>query len=152
MGQRIELLLQGKKRIALDTMIFIYHFENNPDHNQITSWILKQIELGEIAGVTSTITLLEILVKPLQALKDDIAEAYQFALTNFPNLTISPLSSDIARKAAELRAKYGIKTPDSIQIATAILEKTDLFLTNDNSLTKIKEIPVMPLSEIQNSR
>ena len=151
MGQGIEHLLKDKKRIALDTMVFIYHFENNPQYNKITSWILKQIEIGEITGVTSTLTLLEILVKPLQLFKNDVVENYQFALTNFPNLTLSPLSTSIARKAAELRAKYNLHTPDSIQIATAIIEKTDLFLTNDNSLTKVDEIQVLTIDEIENS-
>ena len=140
---------QASGKSALDTLVFIYHLENNPKYKEITTRLLSSIELGEIQGVTSSITLLELLVKPLQMDDPAIVENYRYVLTTFPNLRLCELSVEIAMKAAELRAKYRISTPDAIQIATAILEESDQFITNDQSLTKIDEIPIITLEQLQ---
>jgi len=140
--------LQDSRIIALDTMVFIYHLENHPVYQRATSKILRSIELGEKQGVTSTITLLELLVKPMQMENQAIVENYTFSLTTFPNLKLCELSTEIAINAAELRAKYRISTPDAIQIATAIIEESDHFITNDQSLTRIDEISIIPLDQL----
>ncbi len=49
--------------------------------------------------------------------------------------------------AAELRAKYGVKTPDALFLATAILENADVFVTNDVRLKKIEEMNFLILDE-----
>ena len=143
--------LQNSQKIALDTMIFIYHLENNLVYQKSTSKILRSIEIGEKQGVTSTITLLELLVKPMQMENQAIVENYTFALTTFPNLRLCELSTEIAVKSAELRAKYRISMPDAIQIATAIIEESDHFITNDQSLNKIEEISIIPLDQLKNT-
>jgi len=51
----------------------------------------------------------------------------------------------IAEKAAELRANYGLRTPDALQIAIAIENNGTLFITNDKGLEKIKEVEVLVL-------
>ena len=140
--------IQDSKIIALDTMVFIYHLENNPIYKKTTTNILRTIEFGQKQGVTSTITLLELLVKPMQMNNQAIVENYTFALTTFPNLRLCELSTEIAVKAAELRAKYQISTPDAIQIATAIIEESDNFITNDQSLTRIDEVSIIPLDQL----
>ena len=38
-------------------------------------------------------------------------------------------------------------TPDSIQLATAIVRKADYFLTNDAALKQVKEIKVVVLED-----
>lgn len=49
--------------------------------------------------------------------------------------------------AAELRAKYGIKTPDALFLATAILENANIFVTNDVRLKRIEEMNFLILGE-----
>ena len=51
-------------------------------------------------------------------------------------------------KAAELRAKYGIRTPDAIQLSSVICKKGDVFITNDIKLKAVKEIKVMTIEDI----
>ena len=140
--------LQGISKIALDTMVFIYHLENNPDYKKTTASILRSIETGKRQGVTSAITLLELLVKPMQLEEQSIIDNYIFALTTFPNLKLCEVSVNIAISAAKFRAKYRISTPDSIQIATAIIEESDCFITNDQSLNQIDEIKIITLDQI----
>jgi len=58
-----ELNLKGKI-IGLDTMVFIYHFEENQLYSPLTFSIFENLEKGNFKGITSILTLLEILVKP----------------------------------------------------------------------------------------
>ena len=78
-----------------------------------------------------------------------MAGKYKEILLHSDNLLIVPVSSAIADKAAELRARYGIRTPDAIQIATALQGGSSIFLTNDRNLKKIHEIEVITLYDIE---
>ncbi len=40
---------------------------------------------------------------------------------NFPHLSVLPVTDEIAERAAFLRAHYGLKTPDALQLATALI-------------------------------
>ena len=59
-----------------------------------------------------------------------------------------PLDESVSLKAAELRAKYGIKTPDAIQLASVISKNGEVFITNDERLDAVKEIKVLTLSDL----
>jgi len=58
------------------------------------------------------------------------------------------INVEIATKAAELRAKYKLKTPDALQIAPAICRFSDYFLTNDKQLKIVSEVNVLILDEL----
>jgi predicted nucleic acid-binding protein len=77
-----------------------------------------------------------------------LVEQYQSILCNSPSIDILDLNIEIAKKAAGLRAKYGLKTPDSIQVATAVYSSADYFLTNDIRLRAVKEIEILILDEL----
>ncbi len=136
------------KIIGIDTMVFIYHLEDHPDYSHVTERIFEAVEHGKYNAVTSVITLIEILVKPkrdgnLTAVKD-----YKDLLQTFPNFKIFDLDMKISDIASDLRAKYGIKTPDAIQIATTIYGGSKSFITNDDSLKKVEEVRVLLLDDL----
>lgn len=54
----------------------------------------------------------------------------------------------IAQKAAEIRAAYGLRTPDAIQFATALQAGVTYFLTNDRGLRKFTEINVLVVNDL----
>ena len=57
----------------------------------------------------------------------------------------------IARKASELRAKYNLRTPDAIQLATCMIGKADAFLTNDARLKVVKDVPIIVINDFASS-
>jgi predicted nucleic acid-binding protein len=66
------------------------------------------------------------------------------------DLTTILLSSDIAEEAAKLRAEYSsIRTPDSIQMATAVKKSATFFLTSDNRLPSLPNLQVLKLDELR---
>lgn len=139
--------LRGKV-VGLDTMVFIYHFEENQVYSSLTFSIFESLEKGNFNGITSVLTLLEILVKPKRENNSLLTERYKLLFENFPNLQVKTLSENIADIASTLRANYNINTPDAIQIATSLEAKADIFITNDATLKKISEIKVLLLSEM----
>jgi len=139
--------LRGKV-VGLDTMVFIYHFEENQMYSSLTFSIFESLEKGNFNSITSVLTLLEVLVKPKRENNSLLTERYKLLFENFPNLQVKTLNENIADIASTLRANYNINTPDAIQIATSLEAKADIFITNDATLKKISEIKVLLLSEM----
>ena len=123
--------LERFSRIALDTSIFIYHFEAHALYHPLTEEIFRGVESGVWKAVTSTITLIELTVQPYQLHRPDIAQKYEALLANFPNLTIQDIHRDVARQAAQIRAQYGLRVPDAIQVATGLYAGAEAFVSND---------------------
>lgn len=138
MGQLSEKL-KPYPVIGLDAAIFIYHFEENPAYLPLTRELLSSIEAGERKGVTSTITLMEIIVKPLALGQIDVARKYEALLANFPNLEIIDLDRDVIRLAARLRAEYRIRPPDALQAAACLQHGAQAFITNDDRLKRLQD-------------
>lgn len=136
------------KTIGIDTAPIIYFIEKGIYFKIVRSFFEKLLE-GHFRAITSTITLLEVLVQPYRYENKNLLKEYREILLYADNLSIVPVSNEIADKAAELRARYRIRTPDAIQVATAIHGEASLFLTNDKTLKKILEIDVITLFDIK---
>ncbi len=149
--KRLQNFLKNHPVIALDSSIFIYHLEDHPRYAPLTEIIFNALEKGTNEGITSYLTLVEILTKPKADGLSEVAHDYEFYLTTFPNLTFYEIGLEIARKAAELRATERIKAPDAVQLATAILYGAAAFLTNDRIFERVKEIEVLILDKLLKS-
>lgn len=133
------------KQIALDSNIFIYNLEGNPQFSSGSNLIFEKLVSNKLKAVTSIISLTEILSYPKTL---DVAEQIIEDFFSTPNLAIFEVNKEIAVKAADLRRKYTIRLPDAIQIATAIYAKAQTFITNDKRLKKCKELDILLLSSL----
>jgi len=145
--KRLQDFLKNYSVMGLDTSIFIYHLEDHPRYSPLTEVIFNTLEKGINRGVTSYLTLIEVLVKPkteglLQAARD-----YEYYLTTFPNLTFCEMGLDVARKASDVRAAERMKAPDAIQLATAIVHGATAFLTNDRIFERVKGVEILILDK-----
>jgi len=136
----IKTLLQKHPIVGIDTVAFIYHLEENHKYLPFTNVLFEMVENGVIKGITSTITIMEILVKPEKEENKRAIQEYKFILQTFPNLKIKPIDFHTAEKAAELRAKYRIKPADALQLGAALVENANAFVTNDEKLKQVEEI------------
>ena len=118
--------------LLLDTMVFSYHLGGHPRYASLTREILAAIELGQVAGLTTTITLAELLTRPAQANDQRAIQEYELYVTHFPNLRIVPLDVELARETARVRAETGLRMPDAVQVAAARLYEADAIVTNDH--------------------
>jgi len=144
----LQDLLKNHSVIGLDTSIFIYHLEDHPRYSPLTEIIFSALEKGLNKGVTSYLTLMEILVKPKKEGLLRVARDYEYYLTTFPNLTFCEMGLDVAGKASDLRSADRIKTPDAIQLATAIHSGASHFLTNESTLAQATGVSVLVLDRL----
>ncbi|MFQ6117089.1 MAG: type II toxin-antitoxin system VapC family toxin [Candidatus Bipolaricaulia bacterium] len=144
----LEKFLARHERVGADTMVFIYHLEDHPAYASLTQPLFEAWEEGKSSGVTSVITILEILVKPKREGKREAARDYLELLITYPNLTIVEVDLGLADLAADLRAKYGIRMPDALQLAAALQAGAGGFITNDGRLKQVTELEVAVLDEL----
>jgi predicted nucleic acid-binding protein len=138
--------LVNYRRIGLDTNIIIYYIEEHPIFLEKVEPLIDRIIEGKAIGITSYVTLLELLVKPIKEERFDLVEQYKTILMT--QLEMVPLDESVSLRAAELRAKYGIKTPDAIQLASVIFKNGDVFITNDGRLDAVEEIKVLTVNDL----
>lgn len=135
------------KVIALDTAPFIYFFEEHPAYLPFLKLLFEANKSGELLFITSVITLTEVLVFPFREKRFDLVEVYTNALQASKGINIVAVRADVALKAAQLRADWSFRTPDALQLATAITSHADFFLTNDKALTTLPDIEVLLLQD-----
>jgi len=133
---------KGEHKIALDTSVFIYLFEEHPLYGKLAERLIRKIEMGTFEAVFSCIGLIELQTGPKKMGRFDLSASYRELLGSLPNLSICGLDEESIEIASDLRARYDIATPDAIHIATAIHEGADAFVANDRALKKIKEISI----------
>lgn len=111
--------LQGSV-VGLDTAPLIYFIERHPDYHRLVRPLFSELDRGQFTMVTSTVTLTEVLVHPLRKNEDELVAQYSDILLNAEHLTTFDVSKTVAVLAAELRADHNIRTPDAVQLATAL--------------------------------
>lgn len=133
------------QKIGIDTQILIYYFENNPEYADRVEEILLAIRKGLLQAVFSNVGVIEILTGVKKQRRFDLVGRYREVFAHFPNLIVAGINTAVIEIASDLSAKYLIKIPDAIHLATAIDFGAAKFITNDASLKKVKEIAVQVL-------
>ncbi len=130
-------------KVAVDTVAWIYFLERHPDHYATARELFSRVEAGEISAVMSSLVFSELLVPAYRAGDGKRAQTVLRLLIDFPNLRTVELSPPIAARAARLRARYGLRTPDTIHCATALESRCDAIVTTDKRFQRIEpELPV----------
>jgi predicted nucleic acid-binding protein len=135
-------------RIYLDTNAWIYALEGFSEFRAELTLLFEQMQTGALMGVTSELTLAELLVKPCRDQDETQQARYKKAISNRKNFFIVPVLRDLLIDAAAVRASTQLKLPDAIHAATALRANCTTFLTNDRQLKKLTDIPVVLLSEV----
>jgi predicted nucleic acid-binding protein len=138
----IAEFLRQFRRIGIDTNILISVFAQENLGEKIIPIIDAVANKGTHEFVASVLTFSECAVLPYRegnwAALDQVKLMFQM-----PNLTVYPMDEVVAEEAARIRGVYNLKMPDAIIAATAVVHKADVLLTNDHSLTVVKEIQVV---------
>ena len=149
--KRCRDFLSSYSVVGIDTMIFIYHFEENNEYLPFTRALFGLVEDGLIEGKTSVITRLEILVNPERKGNKLMVDRYKMVLERFPHLEVVAVDAPVTDLAAIIRAKYGVRTPDAIHLDSAIMKGAQSFVTNDESLKRVSEIEILNIKDIINT-
>lgn len=141
--------LQGVSRLGFDTAPLIYLIEARPPLDAIVLEIVRRVEAGEITGITSVMTLGEVMVQPLAHGDVELGRRYREVLLKSAGFQTCPIDADAAESAAQLHARHGLRLPDALQIAVAQREGCGAFLTNDRRLTRVTELRILLLEDLE---
>jgi len=123
-------------RVFWDTNLFVYLLEGSEFAPRVREIRLRMLDRGDQL-MTSALTLGELLVKPRErgelVLRDHESTIRKIA-------TILAFDVSCAARYAAIRADRTIKAPDAIQLACAAAAGVDLFITNDDRLSR-KHVP-----------
>ena len=146
---KLDDALAGVTWLGFDTAPVIYFIEANPKYDALVTEIFQRITNGVMHGLTSVITLSEVLVQPIFKQQVLLQQEYRDLLLRGMNFETFPVTARIAERAAELRAQYRLRTPDALQLATVIEAGGQAFLTNDAGLRRVTALPVLVLDELE---
>jgi predicted nucleic acid-binding protein len=146
---KLDDALAGVDRLGLDTPPFIYLIERNPAYLNLVREVFRRITDGALTAHSSVITLTEVLTQPYRVGNTALAQRYQRFLLHSRNFSLDLVTADTAEQAAALRARYGLRTPDAVQIATALAAGCAALLTNDARLQRVIDLRVLVLDELE---
>ena len=135
-------------RVYLDANVMIYASEL-PDAYPLLTAMLDRAERGEVATVTSALTLAEVLVLPIRTGNALVEDAYRTRLAGGSTLAVHDVTRDVLARAAALRASTAsLRPPDAIHLATAIVTGCDVFLSNDGRLRSTSQSAMLQLPDL----
>ena len=100
--------------IYLDTCVLLYAVENDPVHGEATRQRLA--EAADATLAISPLVRMECLVGPMRTGDRALRLRYEQALGLLKMLDMPPAVYD---GAAELRARFALRTPDALHLACA---------------------------------
>lgn len=117
--------------IYLDACVVIYALERDPVFGPRALSAMAQEDAARFA--ISSLTQLECLVKPLKSGDIALQRYYEAAFEQLAHLA---LPEPVFLQAAQLRARFGLKTPDALHLACAQHHGCDALWTNDDRLAQ----------------
>jgi predicted nucleic acid-binding protein len=129
-------------RVFWDTNLFIYYLEEYGELSLRVFELHARMIARGARLVTSAFGLGELLVKPA---RDDPAMASRYREIVLSRAEICDFGLAAADRYARIRAMGTIKAPDAIQLACAAAARVDLFVTNDDRLSRmiVPDVPIV---------
>lgn len=140
--------MTAASRVCLDTNAIIYHLHRTEPYFEVVEELFGALQKGSKLAVVSTVTELELLVRPIR--QDDRWELRQVRLIlESAGMEVVEMNRNVARLAAEQRATTGLDLPDAVIVATGIYAECDVIVGNDARCAKrVKEIPYLLLDDL----
>ena len=148
--KKLDNALSNVTKLGIDTSIFIYFVETHPRYDAMVTEVFQRITDNVFIGVTSVITLIEVLIHPFRQGNVRLQQEYRDLILHSANFKMVSVDATIAERAAEIRVRYNLRIPDALQIAAAISENCEAFLTNDSALQRVRELRILVLDDLEN--
>lgn len=143
-----QVALPASGKVYVGTSAVIYRVEQIEPYLTAATSLWDALDAQRKEVVTSDLTLLEVLVKPLRDGNAALATLYRQVLLSTLGLDCLPVTRAVLEFAAQLRAAHHLKTPDAIHAATALAHGCTLFVTNDPGSRRVPGLTVAVLGEL----
>jgi predicted nucleic acid-binding protein len=144
----VDELCRRHGRISFDANVFIYLFEGDGDLSRAAASVVDAISDGRARGLAATIVLSEVVVGPVRAGDETMAERYLDAIRSIEHLDLVPATAEIAADAGFIRGRKGLTLADAIHLATARAAGASVFVTNDRRIRAMPHLDVVQLADL----
>ena len=142
-----QLTLPASGVVYVDTAPIIYSVEKHAEYWSLLRPLWEASKAGQILIASSELALLETLVGPLKN-GNHILAADDERLLTATEMKLLPVTANILKDAARLRAQINLKTPDAIHAATALASGCSQLITNDATFRRVTQLNVVILKEV----
>jgi predicted nucleic acid-binding protein len=125
--------------LLIDTAPIVYVLEQDPQFAKRFEPLFARHEAGELQFAVTTITLAEVLVGPLMQGEEALAKRYRDLLESWQLVS---LTADIAEMTARVRARYRLKLPDAVQVASALSIDAYALITHDRDFAVVRGLRI----------
>ena len=133
--------------IYIDASSLIYSVERVEPYRTLLEPMWQEAQDGNVTIVSSPLLVLEALVKPLRDGNIGIETQYRELFASNA-VRLLDASYQVFEEAASIRAETGLRTPDAIHAATALLAECTLFVTNDTDFRRVLRLPIVVLDDL----
>ena len=137
--------------VYLDASALALHLAGDPTYLPLTRLALGAIRDGELSGLTSALSMYQLLVEPYRSGAEGSAERIERLLSGLPGLEVVPVSPSLAAQAAQVKAQIGGSLTRAVQIATALASEAELYVTPRSALRRIAGLGVIQLDAYRES-
>lgn len=124
-------------RVYWDAMLFLYLMEGNAEFGPRVRQIYQEMTKREDGLCTSVFTVGEVLIGPQKAeATKEISKVKDYFERG--DIELIPFTTKTAETYAEIRAKNSVSPADAIHLASAAEARSNLFLTNDRKLQRLR--------------
>jgi predicted nucleic acid-binding protein len=143
----IERAIDAGSIVLLDTSVILAYLSGAEPSSAAATHLLDQlVASGRNPAVVSAITVTETLVRPMRAGSAPGVRLVEDFLLRFPNLRIVPVSVEVAREGARIRAATALRAPDALILATGVGAGASTAVAEDRSWTNAAKRAGLDLS------
>jgi predicted nucleic acid-binding protein len=126
--------------LLIDSPPIIYFLEDHPQFGPRLAPLFAAHAAGRLRFAVTTISVAEVLVGPLRAGDDALAQRYRAILESWQSVT---LDLDIAASAARLRASLRLGLADAVQAASALAINAAALVTHDRDFSRLRSLRII---------
>lgn len=126
--------------LLVDTAPLIYHLENDERFGPRFAGLFEATASGRLRLAISTVSLAEVLTGPFQHGREALVKQIENALREHRVVALTP---EIAVEAARLRARYRLRLPDAVQLATALQLNAWALVTHDRDFSRLEDVRII---------
>lgn len=123
--------------IYLDANVFIDAYEGEESLSAPAKALIDELRKRPGTGVTSELTLAEVLVRPETERNLRLKRAYLNLIVWGRSLDLIPISREVPTESAKLRAVHPrkLRLADAIHLATAAIGRCKVFVSRDGAIS-----------------
>ncbi len=141
----LRSVLTEAERIHVDASVLALHILGHPRYLPLTRLLFSLLSEDRVRASTSAVSVYQLLVEAYRRGEGDTARKAEQHLSTIPGLDVIPMTSAIARQAAEVRAQLGGSVERAIQIATALGGRAEVYLTQHSAFRRVAGMKVESL-------